>query len=304
MGYTAAYLAIGMLPLGGLEMPEKRFRVNIYDVGPPEGIPFSTAVDNAIAQPPGMRYRVANGKGRRLEHDERRDGVYLLNFLTFEYAGPGRSRPVTPAELIDLDPDEYFTHDTAILYDPETALAFVESTLGGMGSGAIASYFEEFAGEGTYQLSPRLDDEAAARARGHQTIRNLSIRVGMGPITDADHDAGMGVLKAFGEGFGAGHIDIVLKSLPERNRSLIPGRVWEAIDAILNSGGDHTVTQLKVTGREHDDEGYEVIDLIQHREKRDRMLPVDPATRKVSHEVRWKALIDIRQEFLSNVGQN
>ena len=290
-------------------MPDKRFRVNIYDVGFPEGItsgiPFSTAVDNAIAQSLEMRYQVANEKGRRLEHDGHRDGVYLLNFLTFEYAGPGRSRPVMPAELIDLDPDEYFTHDTAMLYDPETALAFVESTLGGMGPGAIASYFEGFAGEGTeYQLIPRLDDEAAARARRHRTIRNLSIRIGMGPVTDADRAADMGAIKAFGQEFDAGQIDISIKSLREKNHSLLPGRIWRAINAFLDSGGDHTVTQLKVTGREHDDEGYEVIDLLQHREKRERMLSVDPTTRKVSHTVRWDALMSIRQGFLSNVGQN
>lgn len=310
MGYIAAWLTAGMLPLGGLEMPDKRFRVNIYDVGFSEGAssgtPFSTAVDNAIAQPPDiMRYQVANGKGRRLEHDEYRDGVYLLNFVSFEYAGPGRSTPATPAEHIALSTAESFTHDTAVLYDPNADLAFVESTQGGMGPGAIASYFEAFADERTeYLLLPRLDDEAAARARRHQTIRNLSIRIGMGPVTDADRAAGTGTLKAFGEGFGAGQIDISIKSLREKNHSLTLGRVWEVANEILGSVGDHTVTQLKVTGREHDDEGYEIIDLLQHREKRDRMLTVDATTRKVEHTVRWDALINVRQEFISNVGQS
>lgn len=290
-------------------MPEKRFRVNIYDVGFSEGAspgtPFSTAVDNAIALPLDRRYMEANEKGRRLEHYEHREGIYLLNFVTFEFAGPGRSRPITPAEHINLGADESFAHETAMLYDPETALAFVESTRGGMGSGAIASYFEAFSGDKTeYQLIPRLDDEAATRARNHQTIRNLSIRVGMGPVTSADHAANMRVLKAFGEGFGAGQIDIEIKSLRERNHSLGLGRVWEAVNAILGSGGDHTVTQLKVTGREHDDERYEVIDLFQHREKKERILAIDSITRKVDHTVRWNALTDIRQRLLSDVGQN
>lgn len=290
-------------------MPEKRFRVNIYDVGFSEGlssgISFRTAVDNAIAQPLDRRYREANEKGRRLEHYERRNSIYLLNFVTFEFAGPGRSGPITPAQHIGLNADESFAHETAMLYDPDADLAFVESTQVGMGPGAIASYFEAFAGERTeYQLIPRLDDDAAARARSHQTIRNLSIRVGMGPVTSADHAANMGVLKAFGEGFGAGQIDIEIKSLRERNHSLGLGRVWEAVNAILGSGGDHTVTQLKVTGREHDDEGYEVIDLFQHREKRERMLSVDSITRKVDHTLRWNALTEIRHGFLSNVSQS
>lgn len=290
-------------------MPEKRFRVNIYEVGFPDeasfGPPFSEAVDNAIAQPFALLYRDANEKGRRLEHSERRDGVYLLNFATFEFTGPGRSSPVTPVQPIDLDADEFFAHDTAMLYDPSEGLAFVESTQGGMGPGAIARYFEAFASERTkYQLLPRLDDEAAARARRHQTIRDLTIRVGMGPVTSADHAAGTGTLKAFGEGFGAGQIDISIKSLREKNHSLILDQVWETITSIIGSGGDHTVTQLKVTGREHDDEGYEIIDLFQHREKRDRMLSVDPTARKVPHTERWDALLSIRQEFSQNVGPN
>lgn len=290
-------------------MPEKRFRVNIYDVGFSEGAahgtPFNTAVDIAVALPLDERYRVANGKGRRLEHDTQHGGVYLLNFITFEFAGPGRSRPVTPAQPINLGTDESFAHETAVLYDPNVDLAFVESAQGGMGPGAIASYFEELAGAGTeYLLLPRLDDEAAARARRHQTIRSLNIRIGMGAITRADRDSDLGLIEALGEGFGAGQIDIDIKSLRVKNHSLLLGRVWNAINEAFGSRGEHTVTQLKVTGREHDDERYEVIDLLQHREKRDRMLQVDQVTRKVPHTARWDALIEIRQEFLQNAGQN
>ena len=211
-------------------MPEKRFRVNIYDVGFSEGAAhgttFNTAVDIAVALPLDERYGVANGKGRRLEHHAQQGGVYLLNFITFEFAGPGRSRPVTPAQPIALGTDESFAHETAMLYDPNVDLAFVESTQGGMGPGAIASYFEELAGAGTkYLLLPRLDDEAAARARRHQTIRSLNIRIGMGTITGADHAAGTGAIKAFGQEFDAGQIDIEIKSLREKNHSLLPGRV-------------------------------------------------------------------------------
>ena len=168
-----------------------------------------------------------------------------------------------------------------------------------MGSSAIAHYFKEFANADTnYTLVPRLDDDAAARARNHQTIRKLKLRVAMGPVTDIDRAAGLSPIKAFGEGYGAGFIDIEIKAQRERGRTLSLASVWNSITPILGDDDENNVTQLIVTGRENDDDPLEVIDLIQHRERRARSLPVDDIARKVLHGVRWDALVEIRREFL------
>lgn len=286
-------------------MPEKSFKANIYDVGfrnpdIPGQTPFETAIQEARGRPLGERYMPLLPKGRRLEHDDKRDGCYLLNFVTFEFAGPGRSTPETHAVPIDLDPRESFAHETAMLYDPETALAFLESTSVGMREGAIANYFGEFANSDTdYLLTPLLEDDAAVRARGFQTIRSIIMRVAMGPVTEADHEAGIGVIKSFGVGYDARHIDIEIKSQGEKGRTLSLNNLWRMVDYIMGSETRSTVTQLKVEGRAHDDDPLELIDLIQHREKRERILPVDEESRKVLHEDRWKALLEIRQEFLA-----
>lgn len=293
-------------------MPEKRFRVNIYDVGfsgdAGPGTSFSTALDNAIAQPLALRYREANGKGRRLENDARRDDIYLLNFVTFEFAGPGRSRPITPAQHINLGADESFAHETAMLYDPNAELAFVESTQGGMGPGAIASYFAAFAGDRTeYLLLPRLDDGAGARARRHETIRtirSLFIQVSIGPVTAADREAGTGVLKAFANDYSASSINVEIKAGRGKRDSLLTDSIKSTINALLGRSDETAITKLQVKGRQHDDDPYEIIDLIQHREKRDVPLPVDSSVRKVLHPIRWDALLSIHQDFLRNVGHN
>ena len=286
-------------------MPDKSFKANIYDVefrNPdiPGQTPFETAIQEARGCPLGERYVDMSPKGRRLENDDKRDGCYLLNFVTLEFAGPGRSTPETRAVSIDLNPRESFTHETAMLYDPETRLAFLESTSVGMREGAIADYFGRFVSSDTeYTLTPRLDDDAAAKARGFQTIRSIIMRVSMGPITKADRDAGIGVIKGFGEDYSAGYINIEIKAQRERGRTLSLRNIWRTIESLIGSENRSAVTQLKVEGRAHDDDPLEIIDLIQHREKRERTLSVDNTLRKVPHEDRWNALLEIHQEFLA-----
>ena len=286
-------------------MPDKSFKVSIYEIELPGDkgsvlTPFSTAISNACALPLADRYKEVNGKGRRLEDDDQREGCYLLNFVTLEFAGPGRSAPATAAISINLAQDESFAHETAMLYDPDVELMFAESVQGGMGPGAIARYFREFANHGEeYSLIPRLDNEAAARARQHQTIRRLTMRVAMGPITESDRNAGIGVIKSFGDEYGAGTIDIEIKAQRERGRTLSISSIWNTITNILGDHDENNVTQLKVYGREHDDDALEDIDLLQHREKRERILPVDDQDRKISRDNRWDALLEIRREFLA-----
>lgn len=286
-------------------MPEKSFKANIYDVefrNPdiPGQTPFETAIEEALGRPLIERYVDLSPKGRRLENDDKRDGCYLLNFVTLKFEGPGRSTPETPAVPIDLDSNESFAHETAMLYDPETRLAFLESTSVGMREGATADYFGKFASSDTeYMLTPRLDDDAAAKARGFQTIRSIIMRVAMGPVTEADREAGIGVIKGFGEGYNAGYMNIEVKAQRERGRTLSRSNIWRTIEPLMGSENRSTVTQLKVEGRTHDDAPLEIIDLIQHQEKRERMLSVDDTLRKVLHEDRWNALLEIHKEFLA-----
>ena len=285
-------------------MPDKSFKVSIYEVKLPDDtgqaqFPFRNAIEGACAQPLEERYLFVNGKGRRLENHDRHEDCYLLNFVSLEFTGPGRSRPRTEAVPINLDPDESFAHETAMLYDPESSLALIESTQSGMGPGAMAEYFEEFANQTEYLLIPQLDNEAGARARSYQTIRSVIMRVNIGPVTEADRAAGIGVIKSLGEEYDAGFMDIEIRALRERKRTLSLQNVWRSINSILGSNDPNNVTQLKVNGREHDDDPLEVIDLIQHREKRERTLRVDDTTRKVPHEDRWNSLVDIRREFLA-----
>lgn len=283
-------------------MPEKTFRVKVYRVdltGNEDAyqLPFHSAIEAVIALPLEQRYREVNEKGRRLDDYERRDGCFLLNFVTGRYDGPGRASPQAAVAPIALAPNETFAYETAMLYAPAERMVLVESSVGGMGASAIAHYFKEFANPDTnYTLVPWLDKEAAARARNHQTIRKWKLRVAVGPVTEVDRASGLGSIKAFGADYGAGSIDLEIKA--QRGRTLSLANLWNSITHIMGDDNENNVTQLIVTGRENDDDPMEPIDLIKHQEKRGRSLPVDAAERKILYGVRWDALFEIRREFL------
>ncbi len=285
-------------------MPYKSFKVNIYDIEAQntdrtESDSFSGAIENAIAQQLDGRYKDVSGKGRRLEHYRKEEACYLLNFTTFEFAGPGRTDTTSAAVPIGLDSNEFFAHETAMLYDPNANLAFVESTQSGMRNKAIALYFEEFSNRNEhYNLIPRLDNEAAAKARGYQNIHSVNLQVAIGQITGVDRDEGIGVIHSLGADYGADIIDIEIKVGRGKGRTLFPPKVRQAISNVLGSADSNNVKRMTLKGREHDDAPLEIIDLLQHKEKRETSLQVDDQTRKVSHEKRWDALIEIRQEFL------
>ena len=287
-------------------MPD--FRVNLFDVNLPDAgrfaqTPFREAIENACGQPLAARVKEVNGKRHRLENYAEREGCLLLNFITGQYAGPGRTEFEVASAPIGLGPNESFTYDTAALYDPEKSLVFLESSVLGMREGALAGYLKEFTnGNTNYSLSYRIDPEAAAKARRFQTITSMIIRVSMGPATESDRRAGVDTQQVFGAGYGADFIDIEMKVEPHRGRSLLPEPVRNAIDRIVNNFSDNHVTQFKLKGREHNDDEMKLIDLLSHREKRNRPLDVDPATRKIPYESRWEALLEIRREYLSYAG--
>ena len=289
-------------------MPTKLFRISIYDVafdhaGNEAQTTFQMAIDQTLAHLQRVdREKNAGSRLRRLDFHERRGNLYLLNFITFEYEGNGRVRRGQPVMPIAMNRDESFSAETAMLYDPDTGLAFLESSQGSMGAGTVARYFEEFANQGsTYTLVPRVDDNAAARARRKQIVRSLEMQVSMGPTTAQDRAAGTDMAKNIGNRFGADYTNFELKVGRRRDRSLDRGVVGEMVDIFFGiTGGNRDIpgiTRLRISGREHDNDPIEIIDLIQHREKRQIMLQIDDVSRKVPYRIRWDALANAHRLF-------
>ena len=285
-------------------MPDQDFRVGIYRLSLPDGsqrpmFPFSDSIKRAYNISLEDRLTNINGRDHRLEHFKSTDEYFLANFATLAYSGPGRTDQTTQVSPIELNPSESFAFETAMLYDETRNYAFIESSRNGVGAGAITLYFKAFALEATrHEFVAVLDEEASNRARSFKKISRLNMQVAIGPITAYDRAAGIGVLKGFGTDYGADVINVELAVSRPRQRSLVPGVVWRAIDA-MSPRENEDISALDLSGRESDDGKTELIDLLHHRQKRECTLEIDEESRNVPHRVRWDALEVMWRDFIS-----
>ena len=288
-------------------MPDKKFRVNIFRVeaaGPLWGhpTPFRDAIETvASIDDLGDRQQVVGEHVRRLENYLATDNFILLNLVNFLYAGPSTVRDGEPLRNISLRSDESFAFETAMLYDFQRELAFVESSMGRIGPSTIGRYFATFLpSEVDYVFIPILDAMAAARARRFNVVRSLEMRVALGPPTEADRDAGLDMLKAFSEDAGYGTLEISLKAVRARRGSLSTSFISRMMDRITGTSAPLAgIEKLRVRGKEDDEDQLSEVDLLQHRESRLRTLPVDSGSRKIPRQSRWRALQEIRRDFLN-----
>ncbi len=169
-----------------------------------------------------------------------------------------------------------------------------------MAAGATAQYFASFAGRGAaYDMIPVLDPDAAARARRCRQFRKLEMRVALPRVGELDRQAGLGPIEAFSEGLGAGIVNISVNAGPDQAGSLLRKAVHTLFGRV---GGDgNAILKMQVSARENDGDPLEVIDLLQHRERRERMMVVDPKTRKIPIDDRWDALRTIHADYHNNV---
>ena len=281
-------------------MPE-RFKANIYELeGDDEPHPlFEDAVAAVEALPKGQRLKGVNGVDRRLEHYEEHDGCLLLNFVTMRFPGPGKASRNRDVEQVGLQAGESFAHQTAMLYDAENGLVLLESGRPGMGPGAVGEYIGDMGAQGyRYKLTPRFDGAARSRALRAETIRLVEMRVALGADPGNLGDD-LGNFAAFAHALGGDVLDIQIKVGRSGSMSLLRGMVHDLISRWLSDAEENgSIEKVRLKGRTDEDEPYELIDLIQHREARERLLEVDQNLRNVPHEERWEALLAIRRDFL------
>ena len=294
---------------GGHRMAEK-FRAHIYGVKQgsiaPSGVQSTnlrTTMARAWAEPPEDRVFTVSGVDYRLEHYEEKLGLCFLNFAVLQYSGPGWASLNQSITSFNLNRNDRFAYQTAMLYDYHQQLAFIQSSRPGMTASAISKYLTNYVWhEGIYfQFNPILDENARIRALQHHVIRNLEMRVAIRDFTQEDRDFGvsLGEVMSWGEGYGARHMDIKM-SVGRGKGSLTVATVRELVQTALGTlEPGHELEKLKLTCRSSMDERTEVIDLLQHREHRDLELQVDPRDRTIPHKNRWRALEKVRLDFLT-----
>ena len=289
----------------------EKFRAHIYGIEQrsivSNGVPSTTlrnTMTRAWKEPPQDRVFTVGGVDCRLEHYEEKPGLCFLNFVVFQYSGPGRAALNQPITSFSLNPNDRFAYQTAMLYDYQQQLAFIQATRPGMTASAIGKYLTSYVWRaGIYfQFNPAVDQNARIRALQHHMIRTLEMRVAIRDFTRQDRDLGvsLGEVMSWSEGYGARHMDIKM-SVGRGKGSLTVARVRGLVQTALKTlEPGHELEKLKLTCRSSMDERTEVIDLLQHREHRDLELQVDPRDRTIPYKDRWHALEKIRTDFLTS----
>ena len=286
----------------GETMNDRRFRVRIYNVLPPEDagpdiVSFGETIRFSSDLMSSFQTLNIGDASIRLEHYDRREKYHLLNFGRLRYEGPSKTTEGIEIAPFVLNDEDRFATEAAMLYDEITELAFLEAVPNVIGSGQIAAYFQKFDQIGIkYSLIPKLDEDASAKARDFQTVRSLTTRVAVGAVHPTDHEFGLDAAKALGQQYDAEIVEVTMSVSRDRKRALNIGNVRKLLNRIRSSDNENGVTNLKATGRGHDDEKFADIDLFEQFETRECTLKIADE-RKVPHTVRWDALIEVMEEF-------
>ena len=301
-GYRLAYTSNGDLNhYGKKNIMSQRFRANIFEVEDTEESgrkPFDAALRVAASLPTPRPLLSFNDQDRRIEDFVERDGCCLVNFVTLRAPGPGKASRHTPTTSIGLTPQESFSHETAMLFDPDTQLVFLEGRRPGMGPGAVGQYVARFgdAHSDRYHLVPLLDEEARSRALRNNQIRSFEFKAAVGP--DMGMDDQLDSVTSFSNALGGRTVNIQITAARGRDSSLDTESVLSIARNILRAPNRDRVERIRLKGRISEDDPLEVIDLIQQREFGERELEIDPDTRTIPIEARWDALMSIRRNFV------
>ena len=283
-------------------MPSKSMVVYVYEVieeHQDKDCPKSLDGIIAMTLPPEQKEHLVNDKVRRLDSGEFHR-AFLLNFITFQYGGDGRVRLGQPVEPPNMERDESFAPETAMLYCPDCQLLIAQDSRGGMSRSAIQKYFVTIAGRGcSYSLIPRADPDIAARLRSNQRIDALTMRISLGEITEWDREVGLSPLKAFGQDLGRGTIEVTIKAEKVgRRRSLNTGAVQSLVQRIMRRDPNQQSPEiLEISGKQDDDQRFLPIDLLQHRKRHEFQLTMDPTTRNIPVRERYQALQSIHDDL-------
>lgn len=279
---------------------EKRFRVHLFKLGATEGSDDVEDILKALlATDLEARDRNISRHAMRLETGVPPTSAcpyWLLDFckLRFE-SGPGKASRSTPVESFDLENDQGFAEETAMLFDPITRLCAVQYNHHGPRSGSIAEYLSlgNPTHPNSYELLLQLNPGAQARLEKKKVFTRLEMKVAPSLLSDAFQKADVSMtsyLKQQQQQFGGDYVSIVVGLDRHSERSTLQLSKWVDTFLRMARGETQAVDMLKITCREEPDSVADVVDLISEKlEASFSDLMLDKGLR-YQRDSRWAAL--------------
>lgn len=275
--------------------------VHLYKVIPDKKLqPLEHTLAQLVRSPLGNRVRQLGYQEFRLEeaiHPDRHWPTWRIAVCKFRGEGPGLAKRDTPSMSMNLDDDEDFTEDTAMLFDPASKMIVMQYNHYGPRAGSVADYFSAWLGanDGAYELAPQLNQNVQARLKSKKQFTRVAFRVAPAMVTDAwknNNVALTTMLEDQAKAWDGEWVTVVISLDARDPQSTLSVRdKLKALIGLSHESRD-AVRLLQVSGR--DDVGLRVdqIDLLAERlERTYNGLPLDQG-RRVSMDSRWKALHD------------
>lgn len=239
---------------------------------------------------------------------------WLLDFVKLRFDhGPGKVGKTTLTEGFDLNPDEGFGEETAVLYDADSNHMVVQYNHHGVRASAIERYLNIFnhnpGDVSGYTLAVKLDPTSEVRLAQKNYITKLHFKVAPAQMTAAHRRGNVGVRRALAmnDAQGGNTIEVTIAAAPREH--LLAAPIMAMIESLKNmvsadqQDGVRAVAQFEVDGK---------VDLLDRADGINMISPKLEASidglmlggddRRYTRRSRWDGLIRARRGWNGIIG--
>lgn len=245
-------------------------KIELYKLEKPQDFDFERRITKILDDKLDRRNRM-RGKGlMRMETCLKRGKLFLMDFVKIRMDhGPAKAGEGLPVTGFELETNEGFGEETALLWDSSNDWCILQYNHYGVRASAIAEYFSLYVHDAPVNLilHPKIDDNIHSKIRAKRLVNKLSFSVAAKEISDADYDNGasLGSATKILKRTDADHIEITITA---RRKSRLDVDLPDFAKWLMHLGGSSEgspVSSAHATAREDDDSKQEVLDLLHHR---------------------------------------
>ncbi len=279
-------------------METAKLKIHLFRVEPMDGTdPLVDLLKHIQLDPIEKRVRQCGGTNYRLEDiapPKKGSTVWALNFVRMRDAhGPGKVSKNKKLTGFDLQANEYFGEDTAVLYDQSTRYAIVQYNHWGVRPNGLEQYLSSYKQDATniYDLKVKLDLDSERKFQSQNVKRRIQIGIDLTKMQSSDLKARRSLtqMAEIGKDVGADRIYLTLSIGSRDRKNSLKESATKLLNAIRNKIEPEAITQLVSYGSSSPEEPFETVDLLE--EKIYKIENVDVGTdRRITLENRIKAL--------------
>ncbi len=205
----------------------------------------------------------------RVDDILKKDGLIFLDFVKLRGThGPGKASQTDPASGFEFKPGERFAEETALLYDSNSGVVFVQYNHHGSRVGIISEYFNIYTGnpKTSIEFLPKMTHDFERRLESKSIIKSVEISVSPAILQGTDRDLSIEkALSMLEQSSGSSRINMVLRAGKGKSKSLNNSKARSLINWIQSKISTGAISAAKIRAKNDIDSEIELIDMIAER---------------------------------------